>query len=243
MMAEKSIVLVPGANTGLGLGTVRALYESPRPYEIMLGCRNEEKGQEAEEAIERDAPMSRSSLTTIQIDVTSDDSIQRATKYIFTVHGTLDVLVNNAGSTFDGHIASGLISMREDWNSTWDTNVVGSHIATHNLASLLLKSSDPRLLFLSSRQASLSRTADTWTQTGKRINTAPPAGWPKKDSNPQQAYRSSKTGLNMVMQEWYRLLLNDGVKVWAVSPGLLVTNFAGFGPKKMKDVSTPRVAP
>lgn len=49
------------------------------------------------------------------------------------------------------------------------------------------------------------------------------------------AYRSSKVGMNMMMREWYRLLKNDGVKVWCVSPGFLATNL-GFGKEKLKEM-------
>ena len=66
-MAENAIVLVTGAKTCLGFEIVRALYESPRLYEFLLGYFNEEKGQDVKEATERGAPMSRSSLTTIQM--------------------------------------------------------------------------------------------------------------------------------------------------------------------------------
>jgi len=41
------------------------------------------------------------------------------------------------------------------------------------------------------------------------------------------SYRSSKAGMNMLMVEWARMLRNDGVKVWAIAPGLLATNLGG----------------
>ena len=33
--------------------------------------------------------------------------------------------------------------------------------------------------------------------------------------------------MNMMMREWYRILKNDGVKVWCVSPGYLATGLGG----------------
>ena len=41
----------------------------------------------------------------------------------------------------------------------------------------------------------------------------------------------------MLMREWTRLLRNDGVKVWAVSPGFLATGLAGVGVEQLKKVS------
>lgn len=53
---------------------------------------------------------------------------------------------------------------------------------------------------------------------------------------PLTAYRSSKTGLNMLMREWVRILRNDGVKVWCLSPGFLATGLGGAGPEALKKV-------
>jgi NAD(P)-dependent dehydrogenase (short-subunit alcohol dehydrogenase family) len=63
-----------------------------------------------------------------------------------------------------------------------------------------------------------------------RINASPDKGWPKGgELNPITSYRSTKAGLNMLMREWVRILKNDGVKVWAISPGFLATGLGGVG--------------
>jgi NAD(P)-dependent dehydrogenase (short-subunit alcohol dehydrogenase family) len=54
------------------------------------------------------------------------------------------------------------------------------------------------------------------------------AGWPKRhDQLGIFVHRAVKAGFNMIMRQWERLLRNDGVKVWAVSPGLTATNLGG----------------
>ena len=40
----------------------------------------------------------------------------------------------------------------------------------------------------------------------------------------------------MLMREWHRILGNDGVKVWAISPGFLATGLAGIGKEKLKQM-------
>lgn len=40
----------------------------------------------------------------------------------------------------------------------------------------------------------------------------------------------------MAFREWVRILGNDGVKVWAVSPGFLATGLAGIGEEKLKQM-------
>ena len=41
----------------------------------------------------------------------------------------------------------------------------------------------------------------------------------------------------MLMREWVRVLGNDGVKIWAVSPGFLATGLNDSTPEKLKAVS------
>lgn len=108
------------------------------------------------------------------------------------------------------------------WNRTWNVNTTSTHMMTSTFVPLLLKSSNPRLLFLASGTASLGGTENPAIP----VNTVPPKGWPKTGFN-VAAYRSAKTGLNMVMREWYRSLKEDGVKVFAVSPGFLASGLGG----------------
>ncbi len=50
---EKTIVLVTGANTGIGWETVKSLLQSSRVYHILLGTRILESGEEALAALKR----------------------------------------------------------------------------------------------------------------------------------------------------------------------------------------------
>lgn len=81
---------------------------------------------------------------------------------------------------------------------------------------------------LTPRCSSTSGTS-TLTESGNTslpFDKSPAKGWPKQ-SPAIPAYRSSKTGMNLMMREWYRVLKEDGVKVWCISPGYLAT---GLGP-------------
>ena len=108
------------------------------------------------------------------------------------------------------------------WNKTWDVNTTGTHIFTSTFAPLLLQSSDPRLLFITSGTSTLAGTDNL----AMPVNQVPPKGWPKTGFN-VPAYRSAKTGLNMLMREWHRWLKEDGAKVFAISPGYLATGLGG----------------
>ncbi len=97
MAGSKKIVFITGANTGIGLETVRALVQSSQAYHIFLGSRSVEKGTAAAASVEKEFPTSASSIEVIQIDITSDESIQAAFEKVKSGPGYIDVLVNNAG--------------------------------------------------------------------------------------------------------------------------------------------------
>lgn len=96
-MDQPSIVLVTGANTGLGFEIVKTLYSSGRAYEILVGGRSLVKAEEAANAIMKEVPSTRSKIWPMQIDIEDDESIQRMFDDVQSKFGRLDTLVNNAG--------------------------------------------------------------------------------------------------------------------------------------------------
>lgn len=98
-MAERSIVLVTGGNTGIGYETVKALYASPDGHVILMGSRSLEKADAAIKRLESDVKETASEVVPIQIDIEDDTSIERLNEDIKTKYGKLDVLVNNAGES------------------------------------------------------------------------------------------------------------------------------------------------
>ncbi|KAJ7050409.1 hypothetical protein C8F01DRAFT_1179067 [Mycena amicta] len=212
-------------NTGLGYEAIKALYASAQPYELIIGTRTLSKGQDAIAQLKSEVASSSSTLSTVQIDVSSDPSIEAAVADIASKHGRLDVLINNAGAAYDPKIRDGSMSIREAFNTSWDTNVSGTHVLTTLAIPLLLKSADPRLAFVTSGTSSMWETeSENWGNMFalSRINASPEKGWPKpKDLNSITSYRSTKTGLNMLMREWFRILKNDPVKVCGAGKTLL----------------------
>lgn len=237
MASQKQVVLITGGNTGLGLEAVKALYKSDTPYEILIGSRDPKKGEDAIKQVKNEITSSNSTLSVVQVDISSDHSISAARDDVETRFGRLDCLVNNAGGNFDNELQERRLSLRETWNKSFDVNVSGTMVITSEFVPLLLKSADPRLLFITSGTSTLAGSERTDTPPLKAINSSPEAGWPKPSvGNPITVYRSTKTGLNMAMHEWHRVLKEDGVKVWAVSPGFLATGLAGIGVERLKKV-------
>jgi NAD(P)-dependent dehydrogenase (short-subunit alcohol dehydrogenase family) len=237
-MVSNTIIFITGANTGLGFETAKSLCQSPNTYTILLGGRSIDKANAAVKDLQTSFPDSPSTLAAVQVDIEDDKSIEQAFQHISSNFGYLDVLINNAGmiaenfwqnlkqltthtgGQFDQQLYAGKMTMREMWNKSWDVNTTGTHILTHTLVPLLLKSSNPRLLFIASGTSSLTDSVNI----ALPLDQSPPKGWPKEPrSIAVPAYRSSKTGMNMMMRHWARILKEDGVKVWCISPGYLAT--------------------
>lgn len=96
-MASKTIIFITGANTGLGLYTVKALCRSPNVYTILVGARDLSKATAAIEEVNREYPDTSSSLEPVQIDLEDDISIAQSFEAVSKKHDRIDVLLNNAG--------------------------------------------------------------------------------------------------------------------------------------------------
>ncbi|KAL8946467.1 MAG: hypothetical protein Q9222_007141 [Ikaeria aurantiellina] len=219
-MASK-VVLITGANTGIVFQIVKSLYSSSQAYHILVGGRSLAKAQDAVGNVTQEVPSSPSKLYPIQIDIEDDDSITRASEDVRSMFGKLDALVNNAGVQLDQQFTAATLTEREMWNQTLNTNITGTQIMTTTFIPLLFESQDPRILFLSSGQSSLAGTENRTVP----MNHHPPKGWPKSGFS-IPAYRSAKCGMNLLMREWYRMLKEDGAKVWCIAPGFLATSEA-----------------
>ena len=96
-MASPRIVLVTGANSGVGYETVKALLESDKPYHVLVGARSQEKAQTATDALRKEVPGSKNTAEALVVDLNSDESINKAFEQVQASHGHIDSLVNNAG--------------------------------------------------------------------------------------------------------------------------------------------------
>ena len=96
-MDPQEVVLVTGANTGIGFQIIKALCGSDKAYNILLAGRSLDKAQQAVSSVTEDFSSSRSKLWPIQVDIEDDDSVQKAFDEVQTKFGRLDALVNNAG--------------------------------------------------------------------------------------------------------------------------------------------------
>ena len=96
-MTSLKNVFITGGNNGIGYETVKALLQSKRPYRVLMGSRSLEKGKLAIETLHKECPDSTNTVEVVQVDLTSDESIEKAYEQVKASPGHLDVLINNAG--------------------------------------------------------------------------------------------------------------------------------------------------
>ncbi|KAJ5771638.1 hypothetical protein N7520_002167 [Penicillium odoratum] len=215
------IVIVTGGNGGIGYEAVKALFQSRKPYHIFMGSRSIERANDAIKELYKESPDSSNKVEPLQVDLTSDESIESAFEKVKSGVGYIDALVNNAGATFDLEYLANRVSLRECFNNAYNVNLAGTNVMTATFIPLLLKSNDPRLIFVTGLSA-INKAAEAYFPTPPQ-----PAGWPKKIDFETIGYRCSKVALNMMMLDWNHKLKADGVKVCCVGPGMLATNLGG----------------
>jgi NAD(P)-dependent dehydrogenase (short-subunit alcohol dehydrogenase family) len=186
--------LVTGATRGIGREVARRLVEAG--HTVYLGARDLTLGVEVAAAV---------GAIPIQLDVTDHDSIAAAVDRLRGDHGSLDVLVNNAGIAGD-QLRPGDATI-EDLRHVFETNVIGAAAAIDGFTPLLEASASPVVVNVSSAVGSLAR------------NAAPDSPWTIL------AYPMSKAALNMLTIQYAKAF--PRWRVNAATPGLTATDFTG----------------
>ncbi|RDW87452.1 NAD(P)-binding protein-16 [Coleophoma crateriformis] len=211
MSSAKTIVLITGANGGIGFETAAAIGALSAKYHVLVGSRTASKGEQAVAELQARSP--QATYSALQLDVTSDDSITAAAAAVEQEFHKLDVLINNAGV-----IVSANLPLREQLRATFETNSIGPAVMIQTFLPLLRKSKDPRIINVSSDLGSIT------LKTQKD-----PSWW--SNFVIEEPYRMSKAALNMLTGSASVELGKEGIKVFGVCPGYVVTNLSGTGEK------------
>ncbi|GII80608.1 dehydrogenase [Sphaerisporangium rufum] len=200
MTAEK-IVLVTGANKGIGAAIAEGL--AARGATVVVAARDRRRGEET---------AARLGARAVVLDVTDDASVRDAAATVDAWYGRLDVLVNNAGISggrdgqHPGAVDLNLIK------AVFDTNLYGVIRVTEAFLPLLRRSADARIINVSSGTASLA-----WMTDPDHYFAALPA---------TAGYPTAKAALNMLTVQYAKALAGEDITVTAVAPGPCDTDFA-----------------
>lgn len=115
---RSEIVFITGCSSGIGLATALYLANHPsKVFKVYASMRSTDywkgKGQYHD----------KNSLETIECDVTSDDSVNKAIDYVIKKEGHISVVINNAGYGISGCLEQVSI---EEAKKLFDVNVWGA---------------------------------------------------------------------------------------------------------------------
>lgn len=203
---SKRIILITGANKGIGFETVRQL--AAEGHHVLLGARDSDKGQAAVAKLAAEGLRAEA----ITLDVDSDASIAKAVAHVTEHHGKLDSLINNAGIVLESWGVPATTTSLEMWRKTFDTNLFALVAVTLAFLPLLHNSDAGRVVNLSSILGSLTLHSDpnSFIYNFKSV-----------------AYDTSKTAVNAFTVHLAHELKDTHIKVNAAHPGWVKTELGG----------------
>lgn len=209
-------MLVTGGNAGIGRATARAL--AARGARVTIACRNAERAAEARADI---GAATGAGVDVLPIDLGSLDSIRGAAAEFSDRHGSLDVLVNNAGLAALGR--------RRITHDGFESQFGVNHLGHFLLTTLLLDHITSRIVNVSSAAYGLARHGLRWNDLQwEQVYD----GW--------QAYGASKLCNLYFTWELADRCAERGVTVNALHPGFVDTD---LGHRRPEDGGQPHPAP
>ena len=193
-MKERKIALVTGGNRGIGYAIAQGLLA--KEYQVIITSRSLDKAQQAAKQLQEN-------VIPIELDVGSDRSIEKAFATLNQKLDRLDILINNAGIYPDEGVDI-LTIERELLDLTFNTNTFGAIRMVQTFFPLLDKSSDARIINVSSSYGALDGlSADV------------------------PSYCLSKLALNGVTIMLANALSSQGIVVNSICPGWVRTDMGG----------------
>jgi retinol dehydrogenase-12 len=202
---DGKVCLVTGASSGIGFETAAGLAE--RGARVLLLCRSQERGEEAQRSIRERS--GRDDTTLFLADLASQAEIRRVTAQILGAEPQLDVLVNNAGIVNLGREVT-----VDGLEQVFAVNHLAYFLLTILLLDRLRARGKARIVNVASDAHKL-RGADLADLQFERRKYA----W-------SAAYGQSKLCNILFTKELARRLEGSGVTVNALHPGAVATRIA-----------------
>ncbi|XP_018576886.1 farnesol dehydrogenase-like [Anoplophora glabripennis] len=196
------VAIVTGASAGIGAAISKALVEKGI---IVVGlARRIEKIEELSNNLV-DAP---GKLYAVRCDVTKEDDILKAFKWVTDHIGPVHILVNNAGLTRPTHLLDGAT---DEWRRIFEVNVLALCICTRE-AVKIMKEND-----IAGHIVHMNSVAGHYVPN-----------MPKPNFNVYPASKFAVTALTESLRQELRYH-ELGIKVTSISPGVVGTEFSdGF---------------
>lgn len=194
-------IVITGASSGIGLQTARIL--GSRGAELVLACRNVEKGEDAARQVPGHAA---GRVVVRRLDVADLGSVRSFAAALRAEYDAIDVLVNNAG------VLGAPFALTADGV---ETHFATNHLGHFALTNLLLPQIRDRVVVTSSREHRSGSALDLDDLT-----------WERRKYGAFAAYAQSKLANLLFLSELQRRLTAAGSDVRAVGthPGASSTH-------------------
>jgi 3-oxoacyl-[acyl-carrier protein] reductase len=199
-MSFNRVAFVTGASRGIGRATALRLCRAG--FEIAVASPELEKNEEVAAEIRACS----GTALTVNLDLTSLDSIKEAFAKVLKEFGRIDVLVNNAGITRDG---LALRMKAEDWNLVMQINLTGAFHCIQQVLQPMIRERWGRIINVASVVALMGNAG-------------------------QANYVSSKSGLIGLTKAIAQEVASRNITVNAVAPGYIETDMTAVLPEEVK---------
>ncbi len=204
---QGKICIVTGANSGIGKATALGLAQMGAT--IVMVCRNQVKGEEAQNEIKEKS--GNDAVDLMLADLSSQASIRQLAENFQQHYQQLHVLINNAGGVN--------LNRRETVDGlemTFAVNYLAPFLLTNLLLEKLKASVPARIVNVSSEshQSGYIKMDDLELEKGYRL---------------MRAYGQSKLALVLFTYELARRLQGAGVTANCLHPGFVATNIGQNG--------------
>lgn len=182
------IALVTGASRGIGKSIALKLASDGYMVIVNYSGSKDKAGEVVEEIKAKEGH-----AESYQCHVQNYDDVKAMIKYITDTHGSIDIVINNAGITKDNL----LMRMKEtEWDQVIDVNLKGAFNVIQNVARPMIRQKGGKIINVSSIVGSLG--------------------------NPGQTnYVASKAGVDGLTKSVARELAPKGITVNAIAPGFI----------------------
>lgn len=187
----KKTALVTGGSRGIGRQICLDLAREG--YNVIINYnKSEDKVKEIKEKLNAESI----NCEIFKADVSKSEEVKRMFEFCIEKYKTLDLLVNNAGISFEGLITD---MEEKDWDN----------IVSNNLKSVFLCSKEALKIMISEHKGKIINMSSMWGVTGGSCEVA---------------YSASKAGVIGFTKALAKEVGPSGINVNAIAPGVIMTD-------------------
>lgn len=202
---DKKIVLITGANSGVGLETAKGL--AAVGFDLIFLVRSEAKAKATQDVILQRFPDTKIDYEIA--DLENIVSVKKAVQNIRKRYTKIDGIINNAGYSADT-----VLFTKEGYERSFIANHLGHFVMTINLLDLVEASGEGRIISVSSAAHGLGKVSRFLKKNDKNLTAF-------------KAYADGKLANILFTKGLAKRLAGKPIMAFSLHPGVVETNFGG----------------